>query len=92
MKHLQGKFAGRYNIGALDAIKRMEHIVAGIVGRPVTYRGLIEPDPYSFRMDAPSAYVGANIALGMPTPDTWLHTIDDLRISRSWDRSRSTLQ
>ncbi len=43
-KHLQryvNEFAGRHNIRNYDTIRQMEHIVAAMVGKRLTYRGLV---------------------------------------------------
>ena len=47
-KHLQryvNEFAGRHNIRDMDTVDQMAHVVAGMVGRRLLYRDLIEPVP-----------------------------------------------
>ena len=44
-KHLQryvAEFAGRHNIRELDTLEQMEHVVAGLVGRRLMYRDLVD--------------------------------------------------
>ena len=44
-KHLQryvAEFAGRHNIRELDTLEQMEHVVAGLVGRRLMYRELVD--------------------------------------------------
>ena len=44
-KHLQryvNEFAGRHNIRSLDTLQQMEHVVAGMVGRRLLYKDLID--------------------------------------------------
>ena len=44
-KHLQryvSQFAGRQNVREMDTLEQMEHVVAGLVGRQLTYRDLVE--------------------------------------------------
>ena len=46
-KHLQryiNEFAGRHNIRSLDTLRQMEHVVAGMVGRRLLYKDLIDDE------------------------------------------------
>ena len=44
-KHLQryvSQFAGRQNIREMDTLEQMQHVVAGMVGRRLLYRDLVD--------------------------------------------------
>ncbi|MDE0394981.1 MAG: IS1595 family transposase [Gammaproteobacteria bacterium] len=44
-KHLQryvSQFAGRQNVREMDTLEQMQHVVAGLVGRRLTYRDLVD--------------------------------------------------
>ena len=49
-KHLQryvAEFAGRHNIREMDTLEQMQHVVAGMIGRRLMYRDLIEDNGLS---------------------------------------------